>query len=76
MGKNAQKDKAVNELSERELQVLNKICMGLTNEQIASELNLSYDTIKWHRANLLAKTNTCNTAALVMYSIKNKLIEV
>jgi DNA-binding NarL/FixJ family response regulator len=76
IGKGTAKDKVAVELSERELQVLGCICNGLTNDQIATELNLSYDTIKWHRANILSKTNTVNTAALVMYAIKNKFIQV
>lgn len=76
MGKNQVKEKDAVELSERELQVLRLVCSGYTNEQIASELNLSYDTIKWHRANILSKTNTVNTAALVMFAIKHKMIEV
>ncbi len=76
MGRNQHKEKPATELSERELQVLSMVCNGFTNEQIATELCLSYDTIKWHRANLLSKTNANNTAALVMYAIKNKLIEI
>jgi DNA-binding NarL/FixJ family response regulator len=64
------------ELSEREIEVLKLICQSLTNEQIADKINLSYDTVKWHRAKLLSKTNSLNTAGLVMYAIKNHLVEV
>jgi DNA-binding NarL/FixJ family response regulator len=64
------------ELTERELEILKLICKGLTNEQIAEEIHLSFDTVKWHRANILSKTQCTNTALLVMYAIKNELIEV
>jgi len=67
----------VNELlSSREHEVLRFICKGYSNEQIAQELNLSFDTIKWHRSNILSKTGCKNTASLIMYSIRNKLVEV
>jgi len=62
--------------SPRELEVLNFICKGFTAEQIADELNLSYDTIKTHRSNLLSKTSCNNAPALVIYAIKNKIIEI
>lgn len=64
------------EISEREQEVLRLICEGLTNDQIAEKLFLSVDTIKWHRNNLLSKTGCNNTASLVMYSIRSKLIEI
>jgi DNA-binding NarL/FixJ family response regulator len=64
------------EVSDRELETLKLICDGLTNDQIAEKLHLSPETIKWHRNNLLSKTGCNNTAALVMYAIKNGLIHI
>jgi DNA-binding NarL/FixJ family response regulator len=64
------------ELTEREIEVLRLICESLTNEQIADKINLSYDTVKWHRANILSKTGSSNTAGLVIFAIKNKIIEI
>lgn len=64
------------EISDREIETLKLICDGLTNDQIAEKLHLSPETIKWHRNNLLSKTGCNNTAALVMYAIKNGLIEI
>lgn len=64
------------DLTNRELEILKLVCSGLTNEQIAEQINLSYDTIRWHRSNLLSKTGCSNTASLVMYAIKNKYVEV
>ena len=70
------KKKTVSTLSEREVEILKYICESLTNEQIAEKVNLSIDTVKWHRANILSKTGCSNAAGLVIYAIKNKLIEI
>lgn len=69
------KDTAV-DLSDREIEIIKYVCEGLTNEQIAEKVCLSFDTVKWHRSNLLSKTGSTNTAALVMYAIKNKLVSI
>lgn len=63
-------------LSKRELEVLEEICNGLTNDEIADKLFISTQTVKGHRSNILSKTNCKNSASLVMYAIKNKLIEL
>ena len=63
-------------LSEREIEVLQQICFGLSNFQIADLLHISKRTVDKHRANLLEKTNSKNTANLVMYAMKHKLIEL
>jgi len=62
-------------LSAREIEVLGLICEGLTNEEIGDKLCISAQTVKGHRSNLLAKTNCKNSASLVMYAIKNKLVQ-
>ncbi len=69
-----EKKVAINDLSERELEVIGLICEGDTNNQIAEALNLSVDTVKWHRANIMSKTGCTNAASLVIYAIKNKII--
>lgn len=63
-------------LSKRELQVLQEVCNGLSNQEIADTLFISKRTVDKHRANLLSKTNSKNTANLIMYAIKNKLISI
>ncbi|MBO7497299.1 MAG: response regulator transcription factor [Salinivirgaceae bacterium] len=62
--------------SKRELQVLKEICKGLSNQEIADSLFISKRTVDKHRSNLLSKTNSKNTANLIMYAIKNKIISV
>ncbi len=63
-------------LSTREKEVLIEICNGLTNDEIAEKLFISAQTVKGHRSNLLSKTNCRNSASLVMYAIKNNIVEL
>ncbi|OFY61888.1 MAG: DNA-binding response regulator [Bacteroidetes bacterium RBG_13_43_22] len=63
-------------LSKREKEVLLKICEGLSNQEIADTLFISKRTVDKHRANLLGKTNSKNTASLILFAIRNKLIEI
>jgi DNA-binding NarL/FixJ family response regulator len=63
-------------LSKREKEILLKICEGLSNQEIADTLFISKRTVDKHRANLLGKTQSKNTASLILYAIKNKIIEV
>ena len=63
-------------LSKRELQVLQGICKGLSNQEIADTLFISKRTVDKHRSNLLSKTNSKNTANLVMYALKHKLVSI
>ena len=63
-------------LTNREIEVLQQICLGLTNEEIAVKLDISPLTIKSHRSNLLEKTFCRNTPALILYAIKNKIVKV
>lgn len=63
-------------LSEREMDVLLGICRGLSTQEIADSLYLSKRTVDTHRANILEKTGSKNTASLVVYAIKNNLVEV
>ena len=63
-------------LSEREMDVLIGICKGLSTQEIADKLFLSKRTVDTHRANILEKTGSKNTASLVVYAIKNNLVEV
>ena len=74
--KNEAPEIADNDISERELEILYHVCRGLSNQEIADELFISKRTVDKHRANLLSKTGCRNTAALVMYAIKNNIIEI
>jgi DNA-binding NarL/FixJ family response regulator len=75
--KSAPKSKEVHtELSEREMEILILICQGLSNQEIGDKLYISKRTVDKHRANILEKSESKNTAQLVVYAIKNKLVEL
>lgn len=63
-------------LSEREVEILVEVCRGLSNQEIADKLFISKRTVDKHRANILEKTGCKNTANLVVYAIKNHLVEL
>ncbi len=69
----ANKDDA---LSDRELEVLIEICQGLSNNEIADKLFISKRTVEKHRANILLKSGCKNTASLVVFAIRNHLVEI
>jgi len=59
-----------NELTEREAEILCQICNGLSNNEIGELLSISKRTVDKHRENLLQKTQSRNTANLVIYAIR------
>jgi DNA-binding NarL/FixJ family response regulator len=63
------------ELTEREQEVLELICKGQSNSEIAKYLGVSPRTIDGHRAHLLEKSGAKNAPQLVLYAIKNGLIK-
>lgn len=65
-----------NDLTEREVEVLYHICKGLSNQEIAEVLFLSKRTVDKHRENLLSKTGVKNTAGLVIFAVKNGIVDV
>ncbi len=64
------------DLTDREIEILFLICKGLSNHEIANKFFLSKRTVDKHRENLLLKTGSKNTASLVIYAIKNDIIEI
>ncbi len=69
-------ERSSEELSAREIEILLCICRGLSNQEIAEELFISKRTVDAHRANILEKTGCRNTASLVVYAIRNRLVEL
>lgn len=63
------------ELSDRERDVLILVAKGLTNKEIASELNISPHTVISHRKNIVHKTGIRSVAGLTVYAVLNKLID-
>lgn len=63
-------------LSERELEVVKLICLGKSNKEISKELFISVRTVENHRGNIFSKTNTKNSAGLIVYAIKNGYFKI
>lgn len=63
-------------LSNREVEILVEVCRGLSNQEIADKLFISKRTVDKHRANIMEKTGCKNTANLVVYAIKNHLVDL
>jgi DNA-binding NarL/FixJ family response regulator len=63
-------------LTPRELEVLQHIVAGKSNREIAAELNLSANTISVHRANIMDALGIHKTAELVVYAIRNGLVNL
>lgn len=64
------------QLTAREVQVLELLCNGKLNKEIADLLCISVRTVETHRRSLGDKTNSRNLAGLIMYAIKNDIIDV
>ncbi|MDL2259084.1 response regulator transcription factor [Eubacteriales bacterium OttesenSCG-928-K08] len=58
-------------LTEREMEVLRLMCKHLTSKEIAEELFISENTVKYHKANMLAKTGFSKAVELAFYMISN-----
>jgi DNA-binding NarL/FixJ family response regulator len=63
-------------LTARELEILQLIVDGKSNKEIASHLNLSANTVAVHRANMMDALGIHKTAELVVYAIRNGLVNV
>ncbi len=63
-------------LTARELEVLELIAMGKSNKEIASELDVSVNTVAVHRANIMNALGLHKTAELVVYAIRNGLVNL
>lgn len=63
-------------LTRREKEVLHYICQGYSNHEIADILYVSKRTIDGHRNNLIQKTHSKNSISLVIFAIKNNLVQI
>lgn len=63
-------------LTARELEVLQLVCEGKTNKEIARELFISPKTVSVHRSNIMSKLGVSSSYELFRYLAKNKLFDV
>lgn len=64
------------DITSREKEVLQLICIEKSNAEIADKLFISIRTVEGHRKNLLQKTGCRNTAGLVLFAIKYHIYEI
>ena len=63
-------------LTVRELEILQLIVDGKSNKEIAAQLDLSVNTVAVHRANIMDALGIHKTAELVVYAIRNGLVNL
>lgn len=73
---NDNNEKAAVNLTPREKEILQCFCEGFTTNEMATKLFISPKTIEAHRSTLLKKTNAKNTINLILFAIKNKLVDI
>lgn len=73
---NRDEEENLKKLSEREKDVLIGIAKGLSNKEIAQELNVSVNTIMTHRRNIVSKLQIHSPAGLTIYAIVSKLVRI
>jgi two-component system response regulator NreC len=71
----AEPDSPVNDLSERETDVLRLIALGHTNAEIAEQLYISVRTVETHRAHIQQKLGVSTRAELVRSALSRGLVE-
>lgn len=75
-GRDMLKGERASALTARELEVLQLICEGFSNKQIAARLDLSANTIAVHRANIMQALGVHKAAELVVYAIQRGLVHL
>jgi DNA-binding NarL/FixJ family response regulator len=63
-------------LSKREITLIGYICQGYTNKQLADKLLISVKTVESNKTKLMHKTKTKNNAGLIVWAIKNKIVDI
>lgn len=66
----------INDLSSREIEVLQLICKEYTAKEIGEQLSITEQTILTHRKNLLKKTKVKNIVGLVKFAVQNSIIRL
>ena len=63
-------------ITRREKEILEQIALGFSNHEIADKLNISQRTVEGHKTNLIQKTGSSNIINLLIFAIKNKLVQI
>ena len=65
-----------NQLTHRELDIINLVCKGLTSQEIADKLFISQKTVEVHRTKIFRKTEVRNIGELIVWAIKNNYFTI
>jgi DNA-binding NarL/FixJ family response regulator len=68
--KRLESSQSVKELTNKEVQVLKLLANGATNKEIASSLNISDNTVKYHLRNITEKLHVKNRAQMAVYAAR------
>ena len=63
-------------LTSRQTEILKRVCQGLTEKEIAYQLNLSPNTVHVHINNIMNKVQIHNKAGLIKYAIKMGFVQL
>jgi len=67
---------ALPELTPREREIVQLLAEGNSGKEVASHLNLSVKTVETHRANTMRKLKLHSVSELVLYAVKNQMVQV
>lgn len=69
-------ERTINELTKREIDVLQLVAKGLANKEVADKLSISIHTVISHRKNISEKTGIRSASGLTMYAVLKKIIDI
>lgn len=64
------------ELTVREKEIVAEVVRGMSNKEIATQLNVSVNTVMTHRRNIASKLGIHSPAGLTIYALANKLVNI
>jgi DNA-binding NarL/FixJ family response regulator len=73
---NPYKNKAAATFKEKEIEIINYICEGLTSKDISEKVYLSIRTVEGYRQKIMEKMDTNTTAGIIIYAIKNGIYKI
>ena len=76
VGSGEEEDRSYQQLSNRELEILQLLAKGYTNKEISEQVYLSVKTVEAHRSKIYKKLGFKTRADLVSYALEHKLLDV
>lgn len=74
-GKSRSEKKSVDELTKREIEVLQEIAKGKSNKEIAADLFITEKTVKTHVSNLLSKLELADRTQAALFAVRNGIMK-